>query len=1120
MIKNQNDHQHPSDDQLVAFGLGELPDELFADIELHIAQCNECCEKLQEIPHDQFVLNFRSDQTEVSKIEGASTTDDAQLPKTGAKVRYFGDYELLDEIARGGMGVVYRARQSKLNRIVALKMILGRHFASHEQVQRFQREAEAAASLNHQGIVPIYEVGEHDGLHFYSMQFVEGQSLSQIITNSPLPVVDAAIILRDCARAIEFAHQSNLVHRDLKPANILIDESGIPRITDFGLAKQTKAATELTASGQVMGTPGFMPPEQAGGKSEKIDQRSDVYSLGATLYATITGRPPFQADNSADTLVQVIEHDPVAPRMLNPKIPKDLETICLKCLEKVPAQRYQSAGELADELQRFIDGMPIRARPIGRMAKSIRWCQRNPTVTSISTLAIVFLIAGTIVSTYFAILASDRYENEKQQRKLAEDRQQEANDARQQALDAQADAFRETARTKAALFDSERNQYFNLINTALLEWQANNPKRARQILQTATRMENWKQLHHWEWDYLQNLFHPEAEVFENHSDWVMGVAMSPVENRLASCGRDHSIYIADLDSNQVTSIKAAHDGPVYSVVFSPDGKLLASCSQDKKIKLWNADEGLLVRTIGSHDGTVECITFTSDGSRLISAARDQTITIWPVDEREEPRSFKQPFAHVYRFSLSPDDRHLALIAGGSPKGGGKVLVYELATGKLVRELEGISSFASAVEYSPEGSKIVAGTYDGSIITWNAATGELIEDRKLHENYITAISFNTAGTQLASACSDIQKMGGAGSGEVVVCDQTGFGNNIIFRGHHERIRDVVFDRLGNHIATAGYDHTVRVWDTRKRKSSVPIPTDQGTTFDISINKNNSLLATAGRDVKIWDSKNNQQVFQFKGHSKWINHVAFSSDGIHVASGGRDEPVLVWDSTTGKEVDRYEGHQGEVKSVQFHPDGKRVISTDEKNVFVWNVFDGADGFSVTYSRGGSPVTYAAGDVSGKCIAVGHQNGLIKLIDEKSKAIKKLGAHRSAITSLQFSPVDKVLASTSIDGSAKLWDCETGELIHSLEGHTRPVHAIAFSPDGKRVATASRDTFVKLWDVDSGSPVLTLRGHPEGVLGIDWSNDGTQIVSVGYGNIMIVWNGATKDWVGNQQYSLDQK
>lgn len=305
----------------------------------------------QPQPVDANSRNAGSDATLLTRSsQGASTSST------------FGDYELLSEIARGGMGVVYKARQHNLNRIVALKMILTGQLASSAEVKRFYLEAEAAAKLEHPGIIPIYEIGQQDGQHFFSMSYVQGASLADRLKDGPVAPREATQITMKVAEAIAYAHRHNVIHRDLKPANILIDSDGQPKVTDFGLAKKTEVANDLTASGQVLGTPSYMPPEQALGQSEGVGPSADIYSLGAILYALLTGRAPFQSDNVIDTLRQVIEQDPVPPRRLNSVIHPDLETICLKCLCKQPEKRYQSAADLQDELQRFLSGEPILAK--------------------------------------------------------------------------------------------------------------------------------------------------------------------------------------------------------------------------------------------------------------------------------------------------------------------------------------------------------------------------------------------------------------------------------------------------------------------------------------------------------------------------------------------------------------------------------------------------------------------------------------------------------------------------------------------------------------------------------------------------------------------------------------
>jgi serine/threonine protein kinase len=596
--------------QLEAIERDERVEEIQEDHAKIAAELNSVCTNYGECRRSVGVAAFDStaDPPGSTPIQPASDVNEPTLSfqESGALpqicvIREFGDYELVEEIARGGMGVIFKARQVKLNRIVAVKMILAGSFAGPEDVQRFHAEAEAAAKLDHPGIVPIYEIGQHEGQHFYSMGFVEGESLAKKVATGPISPRDATAHVKAIAEAVAYAHQNGIVHRDLKPANVLVDRAGRPRVTDFGLAKQLQGNSSLTGTGQLLGTPSYMPPEQAAGRIEQIGPATDIYALGAILYCLITGRPPFQAATAVDTLVQVRGQDPVPVRQLNRLIPVDLETITLKCLEKEPDRRYGSADELAAELQRFLNGEPIVARPITISVRAWRWCRRKPLLAGLlaTVTALVFLMSCG--AAYFGHhqrelrIDADR-SREKTAESLAESRRRlvamhVANGARlmdEGDLLGSAVWFAEAM----AVEEDERRQPAHQLRLSLAL------RQAPQLMQLWT--------HPWPLTHAE--FSPDGRVAltAGGDDSV----------------RDGAAHVWDLVSGAEMGKPRRHLGTVQFGCFSPDGNQVATSGSDRRARLWDTATGDPTSRWLDHEGPVNRVAFDAQGARLVTAAGD------------------------------------------------------------------------------------------------------------------------------------------------------------------------------------------------------------------------------------------------------------------------------------------------------------------------------------------------------------------------------------------------------------------------------------------------------------------------------------------------------------------
>jgi len=651
----------------------------------------------------------------------------------------FGDYDLIEQIARGGMGVIFRARQRSLGREVAIKMVLSGRFASDDEIRRFHREAESAALLDHPNIVSVYDVGRHDETPYLAMALMDRDSLADKIAKSEFVVSAAspasarerqrsvARLLRTLALAAHHAHQHGVIHRDLKPANILFDTTGQPRIADFGLARQLDTESLRTGSSKLAGTPAYMAPEQARLNSSELTTEVDVYALGAVFYELLTGRPPFLGGTPLETLHKLLDEEPAAPHTLNPRIDPDLAVVCLKCLEKRPDDRYDSAAALADELERWLEGRPIEARPTGQLTRLFKWSRRRPAIAGLAGLSIASLLA------LFVSLVVSRERIEEPRRFAVE--QKELADAAARREQREKDRLR----TLIERLDFERAESL-LANGETAEAFAYLARLVRQS--PANRVFQ---------DRLVNALLHEVNFVPAQPPWkqpggATHVAFSPDGDRLAITGSHGWLQIRDTKSGRRLARVKAHDNLIVALEFDSRGDRILFASRDGIVRVWNAASGAPI-TAAELGAPVRSATFSPDGRWFATAADDRSVFIWNSETGEVAKKFwlGSP-ARIVRFSQ--DSR---LLAAGSNKG--ELRVFELDAPRPQRLKTSLDARINDLRFSPDDRLLAVAAASKSVRLFNMRTRTESKPVLRHDKDVIALAFSPDGRLLATASKD-------------------------------------------------------------------------------------------------------------------------------------------------------------------------------------------------------------------------------------------------------------------------------------------------------------------------------------------------------------------------------
>jgi WD40 repeat protein/serine/threonine protein kinase len=1050
-------------------------------------------------------MDFLAGQDEVYRLAAPLRPDD-----TTAIPSSFGNYELLEAMPLGGMGIVYKVRQLNPPRVVALKMIRAGQFATPDALQRFRIEAETIATLDHPHIVPIYELGEYQGLPYFTMKLMEGGSLAQRMADFKLPMLDRksrkdgsgvawskakiakhvktlAELVETVARAVHYAHQRGLLHRDLKPGNILLDGEMRPNVSDFGLAKRvaeppvahrtppgpTPARSgsspgtsglngqlhvvpqenPVTYSEAIEGTPSYMAPEQAAGR-KGLTTAVDVYGLGAILYELLVGEPPFRGTSPHDTLAQVLEKEPVAPSLSQPSVPPELEAICLNCLRKKPEQRYAGADALADDLRRYLMGKPIHGRPSSLGERAIKWAKRKPGIAALTAMLLLAISLGVGAVSW------------------------------------------EWRKEAAALEMAEKNLFLIKIHLAERCLSSGQPYRAQEILDDCRA-----DLRGWEWHFLKRWWQRDVITLRGHHDLVHSVVFSADGRMLVSSSDDKTVKVWNASTGEELLTLDRHSNAVGSLALSGDGKFLACAAEDMTVKVWDFSQPGEPREPFTRLNAGTVVALSSDGRLLAWAGRDETVTIYDLGKQSIWRHLEHK-GKVLCVAFSADDKWLA--SGGW--GEKPARVWDLASGRESASFGEDLDRVVAVAFSPTNQYLAAATRNTAWV-WDFRTREERHKLRGDTGLCTSVAFDREGLQLAATYDN---------GTVSIWDLTDGRALFSARRHSDLAASVAFSPVdsGRIAFTKGNEVAVERWKETVGPEVRSLSGHLAGVRGLAFSRDGQTLVSADTRglIKEWEPAAHQESRSFEMPNAPFRTMTLSSDGQRLAGGSEDGRLTVCDMGTHDEVLTFQAHTTEVNGLAFSHDGQFLASaSSDRTVKVWNAITG-DLIKILpeFSDYATAVAFSPDD---RYLASASDDGTLRIWDLKAdKEILTLeAAHGGSISSLVclvFSPDGRRLASASADQTVRLWDVSSGKELHRLLGHTGPVQGVAFSPDGRRIASAGHDGFVRIWDLTTGQEVLTLSGHKAGVACVAFSPDGHLLASSDLAGTVKVWDGTPLD------------